>query len=207
MLLIGHGAHMCNNPHASAYRCGACAGQTGEVSSRLLAALLNDAETRAGLPALGPTLPHDTLFVAGLHDTVTDRVTLHRDTPAPADVADIAKIETWLAAAGQQARSERALRLPGARGETLPRRAADWAEVRPEWGQAGCGAFIAAPRTVTAGRNLQCRAFLHSYDWTADEGFATLELILTAPVVVASWICLLVTARPWRPRPSAAATS
>lgn len=31
---------------------------------------------------------------------------------------------------------------------------------------------------------------LHSYDWRADEGFATLELILTAPVVVASWISL-----------------
>ena len=37
---------------------------------------------------------------------------------------------------------------------------------------------------------LQGRAFLHSYDWTTDEGFATLDLILTAPVVVASWISL-----------------
>ena len=32
--------------------------------------------------------------------------------------------------------------------------------------------------------------FLHSYDWQADAGFGTLELILTAPVVVASWISL-----------------
>ena len=51
-------------------------------------------------------------------------------------------------------------------------------------------AFIAAPRAATAGADLGGRAFLHSYDWQADEGFATLELIMTAPVVVASWISL-----------------
>lgn len=190
VLLVGHGAQVCNNPHESAYHCGACAGQTGEVSSRLLAALLNDPETRAGLPALGLALPEDTLFVAGLHDTVTDRITLYRDTPAPGHVDALVQIEGWLAAAGLQARSERAIRLPGAEGETLAKRAADWAEVRPEWGLAGCAAFIAAPRSITKGRDLAGRAFLHSYDWTTDHDFATLELILTAPVVVASWISL-----------------
>lgn len=190
VLLIGHGAQVTNNPHESAYHCGACCGQTGEVSSRLLAALLNDSETRAGLPALGLTLPEDTLFVAGLHDTVTDQVTLYRDRPAPDHSADLKQAEAWLASAGKLARAERALRLPGATGETLARRAADWAEVRPEWGLAGCAAFIAAPRSATAGRDLQGRAFLHSYDWQADKGFGTLELILTAPVVVASWISL-----------------
>lgn len=190
VLLVGHGAQVTNNPHESAYRCGACCGQTGEVSSRLLAALLNDTETRAGLPAHGLSLPADTLFVAALHDTVTDQVTLYRDQPAPEHEAELAKVEAWLASAGQMARAERALRLPGATGATLARRAADWAEVRPEWGLAGCGAFIAAPRTATSGRDLQGRAFLHSYDWQADTGFGTLELILTAPVVVASWISL-----------------
>ncbi|WP_372625098.1 putative inorganic carbon transporter subunit DabA, partial [Falsiroseomonas sp.] len=69
VLLIGHGAQLVNNPHASAYHCGACGGQTGEVSARLLASLLNDPETRAGLPAEGIDLPADTRFVAGLHDT------------------------------------------------------------------------------------------------------------------------------------------
>jgi uncharacterized protein len=190
VLLIGHGAQLTNNPHESAYHCGACCGQTGEVSSRLLAALLNDPETRAGLPACGVTLPEDTLFLAGLHDTVTDRVTLYRDTPAPDHAAEVEQAEAWLAAAGKLARAERALRLPGASGDTIARRAVDWAEVRPEWGLAGCSTFIAAPRSATSGRDLQGRAFLHSYDWQADTGFGTLELILTAPVVVASWIGL-----------------
>jgi hypothetical protein len=40
------------------------------------------------------------------------------------------------------------------------------------------------------GADLGGRAFLHDYDWQADDGFGTLELILTAPVVVASWISL-----------------
>ena len=190
VLILGHGGQVTNNPHASAYHCGACGGQTGEVSARLLAALLNDPETRAGLPGLGIDLPADTLFVAGLHGTTTDMVMLYEDTPAPDHGADLATAKDWLARAAKVARAERAQKLPGATAATIAARARDWAEVRPEWGLAGCAAFIAAPRAVTASADLQGRAFLHSYDWHADTGFGTLELILTAPVVVASWISL-----------------
>ncbi|MDT8855035.1 DUF2309 domain-containing protein [Paracoccaceae bacterium Fryx2] len=190
VLLLGHGGQVTNNPHESAYHCGACAGQTGEVSARLLAQLLNDPETRAGLPAQGIDLAQDTVFLAGLHDTTTDRIALFRDDAAPAHTADIVQAEDWLAHAGALARSERALRLPGATAKSIGQRALNWAEVRPEWGLAGCAAFIAAPRPATAGADLGGRAFLHNYDWQADTGFGTLELILTAPVVVASWISL-----------------
>jgi uncharacterized protein YbcC (UPF0753/DUF2309 family) len=62
--------------------------------------------------------------------------------------------------------------------------------VRPEWALAGCKAFIAAPRGRTAGQKPQGRAFLHDYDWQQDKDFGVLELIMTAPVVVASWISL-----------------
>ncbi len=49
VLLAGHGAQVVNNPHASALHCGACGGQTGEVSARVLAVLLNEPAVRQGL--------------------------------------------------------------------------------------------------------------------------------------------------------------
>ncbi|MBO4208590.1 putative inorganic carbon transporter subunit DabA, partial [Micromonospora echinofusca] len=72
----------------------------------------------------------------------------------------------------------------------LPARAADWAQVRPEWALAGNAAFIAAPRDLTLGLDLAGRTFLHSYDWTGDPDAAVLETIMTGPLVVAAWINL-----------------
>ena len=192
VLLVGHGANVVNNPHASALHCGACGGYSGEVNARLLAALLNDPGVRAGLAHADIAIPDETLFVAGLHDTTTDTVFLYRhDHPARDHAADLDRAERWLAAAGVIARTERALRLPRAHDATgVVKRSRDWAETRPEWALAGCNAFVAAPRHRTAAINLNGRAFLHDYDWRQDAGFGVLELIMTAPVVVASWISL-----------------
>ncbi|MFP4131540.1 MAG: putative inorganic carbon transporter subunit DabA, partial [Thiohalospira sp.] len=69
-------------------------------------------------------------------------------------------------------------------------RARDWARIRPEWGLTGNAAFIAAPRWRTAGVDLAGRAFLHDYDWRRDPEGRVLELIVTAPLMVAVWISL-----------------
>ncbi len=192
VLLAGHGANVVNNPHASALHCGACGGYSGEVNARLLAALLNENDVRAGLRDHGITIPAGTLFVGALHDTTTDAVTLYaNEADGVSHRDDLAQARVWLAAAGALTRGERALRLPRATGEaSIAARSRNWAETRPEWALAGCKAFIAAPRARTAGRDLGGRAFLHDYDWHEDEGFGVLELIMTAPVVVASWISL-----------------
>lgn len=192
VLIAGHGANVTNNPHASALHCGACGGYSGEVNARLLAGLLNDPEVRKGLEPHGIEIPSDTLFLGALHDTTTDAVTIYQDD---ADTEEhktaLASAQRWLEAAARLARAERAPKLPRATDPAaIAKRAADWAEVRPEWGLAGCRAFVAAPRARTAAASLQGRAFLHDYAWQDDEGFGVLELILTAPVVVASWISL-----------------
>ena len=192
VIVAGHGANVVNNPHASALHCGACGGYSGEVNARLLAGLLNDRAVRETLVDHGIIIPSDTHFVGALHDTTTDEVTLyHQDRPSPAHASDLAQAKSWLESAGTLARTERMLRLPGASAErSVIRRSRDWAEVRPEWGLAGCKAFVAAPRGRTQGLSLEGRAFLHDYVWAQDKGFKVLELIMTAPVVVASWISL-----------------
>ena len=192
VLLAGHGAAVANNPQASGLQCGACGGYPGDVNARLLAALLNDPELRAGLRAQGIDIPADTLFLGALHDTTTDAMTLYDDDhPSPPHQPDLRQAKAWFEAAGCIARSERALLLPHAPSERgIAGRGRDWAEVRPEWALARCSAFIAAPRRRTGGKTLEGRAFLHDYDWQQDKDFGVLELIMTAPVVVASWISL-----------------
>jgi uncharacterized protein YbcC (UPF0753/DUF2309 family) len=192
LLLTGHGANVVNNPHASGLHCGACGGYSGEVNARLLAALLNDPDVRKGLAPQGIDIPADTLFLGALHDTTTDQVTIYaHDHPSASHQKDLDQARAWFEAAGKVTRGERALRLARARSESsIRKRSRDWAEVRPEWALAGCRAFVAAPRMRTKGKNLEGRAFLHDYDWRQDKGFGVLELIMTAPVIVASWISL-----------------
>ncbi|APH74165.1 YbcC family protein [Aquibium oceanicum] len=190
ILLIGHGAQVVNNPFASALHCGACGGHAGDVNARVLAGILNEAEVRQGLVVMGITIPQETVFVAGLHDTTSDQVTLFEDF-AKGLTPQISQARCWLDQASALARVERAARLPGAsNAASLTVRGKDWSELRPEWGLAGCAAFIAAPRSRTRGLALEGRSFLHDYDWRKDDGFKVLELIMTAPVVVASWISL-----------------
>lgn len=208
VVLTGHGATTVNNPYDSGLACGACGGHTGEANARVAAAVLNDPDVRAGLAARGVVVPADTWFLAAQHDTTTDRVELFDRHLVPADHRDrLTQLEQRLAEAGRRTRAERARRLGHADAapsdevdaEVL-RRSTDWAQVRPEWGLAGCRELIAAPRRRTRDLDLEGRSFLHSYDWRRDEGFAVLELILTAPVVVASWINLQYYASTVEPR-------
>jgi hypothetical protein len=106
------------------------------------------------------------------------------------------RLQEDLAAARAEAAAERVGTMnarvntgrAGAALRETERRAADWAEPRPEWGLAGNAAFIVGRRRLTQGLDLEGRAFLHSYDWTTDEDGTALENIMTGPLVVGEWI-------------------
>jgi len=209
VMICGHRSEMVNNPYRAGYDCGACGGHSGEPNARVAAELLNDPDVRRQLATRGIVIPPDTWFVAAVHVTTTDAVQIPDAAAVPPSHAEaFAAARRWLEAAGAAARLERAERLGvsvRARSEdglsaialastrteaAIRRRSRDWSEVRPEWGLAGNAAFIVAPRERTRGLDLGGRSFLHDYDHTRDPEGRVLELIMTAPMIVTSWINL-----------------
>jgi uncharacterized protein YbcC (UPF0753/DUF2309 family) len=188
---VGHAGQTANNPFDSSLDCGACAGNPGGPSARLLAAICNDDEVQEALRERGHEFPSDTVFVAGEHNTTTDEVTLF-DGDVPASHAnDLERLREDLREARTGAAAERAADMqadPSAGVRETERRAADWAETRPEWGLAGNAAFVIGRRSLTADLDLDGRSFLHSYDPTADPDGEALEAVMTGPMVVTQWI-------------------
>ncbi|ELY82495.1 DUF2309 domain-containing protein [Natrinema pallidum] len=189
VVFAGHASETTNNPFGSSLDCGACAGNPGGPNARVLAAICNDPDVKAALREHGIDIPEDTVFLAGEHNTTTDEITLFDDDVPESHREDLASLRADLDSARAGAAAERTASADGeAAVDEVERKAADWAETRPEWGLAGNASFVIGPRELTADQDLDGRAFLHSYDWTVDPDGDALEAILTGPLVVTQWI-------------------
>lgn len=200
VIFFGHGSFCLNNPHKSAYDCGACSGSAGSPNARALASILNDVRVRQILESRGLQIPSDTWFLGGLHNTCSDTVSfLDLDLLPKSHFKDFEAARETLEEVCERNAHERCRRFESAPLNMttaaahihVEERSEDLAQTRPEYGNATNAMCIVARRSRTRGLYLDRRPFLVSYDPFKDDlEHTVLARILGAVVPVCQGINL-----------------